>query len=164
MRLAKLLITVGAALALVVILSAYSLPFLKRCFPSPSDAYATDWTSVFVIDHIRTTGKWPTGWHDLRDEFDHLAPASHYAWTFDELQDRVWFDFDADIDAVRSADSPVHIFELTSGRYLSYNGDPNLLIREYLRTGDDPWRVDPPIGPNGGPGRGDPSTNDNDGG
>ena len=34
-------------------------------------------------------------------------------------------------------------------RRISYNGDPNPLIRDYLRTGDDPFRVDPPIGPHG---------------
>ena len=158
MRRVTLVITSAIFIALAIGLASYALPLLKRCFPSPSDAYATDWTSIFVIEHIRTTGIWPTGWHDLRDEYERLAPASHNAWTFDELQDRVWFDFGVDIDDVRNADPPLHIFELTSGRRISYNGDPNKLIRDYLRTGDDPWRVDPPIGQHKGPGLTEPPT------
>ena len=138
MRRLKQAIIVTAVIALFIGGVSYAFPFLKRCFPSPSDAYATDWTSIFVIEHIRTTGKWPTAWDDLRDEYDRLAPQSHYAWTFEELQERVWFDFDADIHDVRDANPPRHIFELTSGRHLSYNGDPNELIRDFLRTGKDP--------------------------
>lgn len=150
MRFGKLIVVCIAVIALATLTRVYLVPFAVLCFPSPKDAYATDWTSIFVIDHLRTSDEWPNGWHDLRDEFDRLAPASHYAWTFEELQDRVWFDFDADIDDVRDTDPPIHIFELTSGRRLNYNGDPNELIRDYLRTGEDPYRVDPPIGPNGG--------------
>ena len=145
MRSAKPIVACIALVALAIATFVYLLPFAVLCFPSPKDAYATDWTSIFVIDHIRTTGEWPTGWNDLHDEFDTLAPASHYAWTFDELQELVWFDFSANIDRVRDSDPPVHVFHLTSGRKLSYNGDPNVLIRDYLQTGDDPWRVDPPI-------------------
>ena len=71
----KLVITFATILLVGLGSFSYALPFLKRSFPSPSDAYATDWMSIFVIDHIRTTGSWPTGWHDLRDEYDRLAPA-----------------------------------------------------------------------------------------
>ncbi len=149
MRYGKAVILVSTLAALVAGFRIYALPSLKRALPSPSDAYASDWTAIFVIEHIRTTGKWPTGWQDLRDEFERLAPESHYAWTFDELQDRVWFDFDAAINDVRAASPPRHIFALTSGRRISFNGDPNTLIRDYLRTGDDPNRVDPPIGKHG---------------
>lgn len=155
-RFGKPVVVCIAVIALVTMARIYLLPFAIVCFPSPQDAYATDWTSIFVIDHIRTSGEWPSRWEDLRDEFDRLAPESHYAWTFEELQGRVWIDFDVDLDDVRDADPPIHLFELTSGRQLSYNGDPNLLIRDYLRTGNDPWRVDPPIGENGGPGQNDP--------
>ena len=139
---------IAISLASVVIaFAAWVLagPYLIRCFPSPKDAYASDWTSIFVIDHIRTSGEWPTGWEDLRDEFDRLADLNHYAWTFDELQELVWFDWDAVLNDVRDASPPLQVFRLTSGRHLSYNGDPNLLIREYVRTGKDPNRVDPPI-------------------
>lgn len=52
---------------------------------------------------------------------------------------------------MRDADPPKEICRLTSGRQVSFNGDPNELIRNYLRTGEDPHRVDPPIGPHRGP-------------
>lgn len=139
----------------VVIVFLLTIPcvyvyFQVTSLSSFSDAYATDWTSIFVIDHLRTSHQWPEAWEDLRDEYDRLAPASHYAWTFDELQTRVWFDWNADPDAVRDADPPEKIFRLTSGKHVSFNGDPNVLIRDYLRTGEDPWRIDPPIGKKGG--------------
>ncbi len=55
------------------------------------DAYASDWTTEFVIAHLRANdNRWPTGWHDLKDEFDTLAAPQQYAWTFIELKDRVW--------------------------------------------------------------------------
>tara|TARA_R110002049_G_scaffold309173_1_gene517917 strand:+ start:1829 stop:2347 length:519 start_codon:yes stop_codon:yes gene_type:complete len=150
-RLAKPIIVTVVGLALVIAMCGFAAPFIKRCFPSPSDAYATDWTSIFVIDHIRTTGNWPESWGDLRDEYDRLADASHYAWTFDQLQERVWFNWDTSIADVRDSEPPMQVFRLTSGRRISYNGDPNILICDYLRTGDDPWRVDPPIKRGGEP-------------
>lgn len=134
--------TVVGVLILVPCLYVFFTIQSLRTFP---DAYASDWTSIFVIEHLRTSGAWPDGWSDLHDEYDRLANASHYAWTFDELQSRVWFDFDADMQEVREAEPPKTVFRLTSGRRVSFNGDPNLLIREYLRTGDDPHRIDPPI-------------------
>lgn len=131
--------------ALLLIPCVYSFCFI-RSLSGFSDAYASDWTSTFVIDHIRTSGVWPKGWDDLRDEYDRLATPSHYAWTFDELQSRVWLDFDADIDEVRSSDPPKTVFRLMSGKQISFNGDPNVLIREYLRTGNDPHRIESRIG------------------
>lgn len=157
----KLVITL-AAVTLLSIPCIYTVNVL-RSLASFSDAYASDWTATFVIEHLRTSGDWPGGWDDLRDEYDRLAPASHYAWTFDELQTRVWFDWDADPEAVRDADPPKEIFRLTSGRQVSFNGDPNELIRNYLRTGEDPHRVDPPIGPHGGPEQADAPVAENGG-
>ncbi|QEG40187.1 hypothetical protein [Roseimaritima ulvae] len=145
MRFAKPIIICVVSLALMIAVCGIAGPFIKRCLPSFSDAYASDWASIFIIDHIRTSGEWPKGWHDLRDEYDRLADADHYAWTFDEFQDRVWINWSARLDDVRNADPPMEVFRLASGRRISYNGDPNLLIREYLRTGKDPFRVDPPI-------------------
>ena len=139
----RLAITLMIA-AILCIPFAY-LFLLFRSFASFPDAYASDWTVVFVTDHIHTTGEWPKGWDDLKDEYDRMAPASHYAWTFDELQERVWLDWDADLDSVRSADPPQTIFRLTSGREASFNGDPNDLIRNFLRTGEAPWMKDLPI-------------------
>ena len=157
----RLVVTLGV-FVLLSISCIYIYVFL-RSLASFSDAYASDWMSTFVIDHLRTSGDWPEDWDDLRDEYDRLAPASHYAWTFDELQTRVWFDWNAVPEDVRNADPPQEIFRLTNGRQVSFNGDPNELIRAYLRTGEDPWRVDPPIGSQGGPRRVDPQSDESDG-
>jgi hypothetical protein len=101
-----------------------------------SDAYASDWTATFVIEHLKSTdNSWPISWDELRDEFDRMAEPTHYAWTFSELQDRVDFRFDVTAEQVRDSDPPLVVFRLTSGMTVSFNGDPNLLIRDHLRTG-----------------------------
>ncbi len=128
-----------AVLALLVAGSviAFSVIQVRSLVGLPSDAYASDWCAIFVIEHLKSTeNRWPTGWDELRDEFDRMAEPSHYAWTFQELQDRVDLDFDVTADHVREADPPLTVFELSSGRKVSYNGDPNKLIRHYLRTGE----------------------------
>lgn len=145
-RCLKRVTVISIAAALILVPCAYVFFFIRSLNTFP-DAYASDWTSTFLIDHLRTSGSWPTGWDDLRDEYDGLANASHYAWTFEELQARVWLDFDVDLAEIRDAEPAKTVFRLTSGRRVSFNGDPNVLIREYLRTGMDPHRVDPPIGP-----------------
>ncbi len=97
------------------------------------DAYASDWTTEFVIAHLRENdNRWPTGWDDLKDEFDTLAEPGHYAWTFDELKDRVWLDWDADPEQIAISAPPKTVFRLTSGRQASYGGDPNERLRDYL--------------------------------
>ena len=105
----------------------------------PSDAYAADWMSIFVIEHLKESGgEWPQGWHDLRDEYERLEDPSHYAWTFEELQERVVFRFDVTSDEVRNAEPMMRVFELSSGRQVSYDGDPNERIRDFLLSGDAP--------------------------
>lgn len=97
------------------------------------DAYASDWTTEFVIAHLRENeNRWPTEWDDLKDEFDTLAEPGHYAWTFAELQERVWLDWDANPRQIAISDPPLTVFRLTSGRQASYGGDPNERIRDYL--------------------------------
>ena len=117
----------GAWLAVVAVNNVVKLP---------PDVYASDWTAIFVIEHLRSSGNsWPTKWSDLKDEFDRMAKPSHYAWTFSELQKRVNLRFDVTAEMVRDAEPQLEVFRLTSGRTVSYDGDPNDLIRHYLRTG-----------------------------
>lgn len=102
----------------------------------PQDAYASDWTAIFIIEHLKATeNTWPRSWADLQDEFDRMAEPSHYAWSFTELQQRVDLQFHLTSEQVRDADPPVEAIRLTSGRRVSYDGDPNLNVRDYLRTG-----------------------------
>ena len=109
---------------------------LFKSFAGLSDAYASDWTAIFIIEHLKATeNHWPTSWVDLQDEFDRMAEPSHYAWSFAELQERVNLRFDLTSDQVRDADPPVEAIRLTSGRRVSFDGNPNVNVREYLRTG-----------------------------
>lgn len=97
------------------------------------DAYASDWTAAFVIAHLQENdNRWPTGWDDLKDEFDTLSDTGKYAWTFAELQHRVWLDWSADPRQIATTDPPITVFRLKSGRQASYGGDPNERIRDYL--------------------------------
>ena len=120
-------------IALILLIAAagvWVIRFTKQVIGIPREAYASDWTAVFIIDHLRTSGTWPTGWHDLRDEYDRLAVPQHYAWTFDELQTLIDVNWDSSVDAIRESDVPLDNVQLTSGRQVSYNGDPDVLIHD----------------------------------
>lgn len=114
----------------------YAAFVFKSVVELPQDAYASDWTAAFIIEHLKATeNTWPKSWLDLQDEFDRMADPSHYAWSFAELQERIQVRFDLTSDQVRDADPPIQAIRLTSGRGVSYGGDPNVDVRECLRTG-----------------------------
>lgn len=99
------------------------------------DAYASDWTAVFVIEHLKSSdGTWPASWEELRDEFDRLAAPEHYAWSFEALQERVDLRFDVTAAEVRDSEPPLVVLRLKSGKQVRFGDDPNLKIRECLRT------------------------------
>ncbi len=125
---------------------AKALSFVKQVLPNPREAYASDWTAIFIIDHIRTSGEWPTGWHDLRDEYDRLAVPEHYAWTFEQLQSFIIVDWEVTIAEIQDSDVPLDYVRLTSGRTWSYAGDPDKLIYDYIQTGEDPNQIHEKIG------------------
>ena len=120
--------------------------FAQTAIGVPREAYASDWTAVFIIEHLRTSETWPTGWLDLQDEFDQLAVPSHYAWTFNKLQTLIDVDWDASVSEIRDSETPPQHVRLTSGRSVSFNGDPNALIYDYITTGNDPNRIRERIG------------------
>jgi len=140
-----------ALILLFIAAGVWVFRFAKQVVGIPREAYASDWTAIFIIDHLRTSGKWPTGWHDLRDEYDRLAVPRHYAWTFDELQTLIVVNWDSSIDAIRESDVPLDSVQLTSGRQVSYNGDPDRLIYDYVHTGNDPLQIHDRIGDLGEP-------------
>ncbi len=97
------------------------------------DAYASDWTSEFVIQHLKTSGNsWPTDWADLEDEYAFFK--SHdYAFSFLELQELVDVRWDTDASAVANSDPPMKVITLASGSGSHFEGDePNARIRDYL--------------------------------
>ncbi len=135
-----------AVLLLVLAVTGWVVWFVRQVAGIPREAYASDWTGVFIIEHIRTTGEWPTGWHDLRDEFDRLAVPEHYAWSFQELQTVIQVDWDVSIAEIRESNGPMDHVRLTSGRQVSYGGDPDELIYDYIKTGRDPNQIRERIG------------------
>lgn len=102
------------------------------------NAYATDWASEFVVEHLKSTdNQWPCGWHDLRDEYERLAKPNHYPWRWEELQERITIDWDADPAALAKAapatSPPFHIIRLTDCSNSHWEGsEPNLKILRYL--------------------------------
>ena len=130
-RIATISIVTVIILGVAIVVCYFVILF--RSFNQFPDAYASDWMAVFVIEHLKSTdGQWPRSWEDLRDEYDTMAEPSHYAWTFAELQDRVVFDWNANVDQVAIADPPLDVFQLTSGQEVSFGGNPDVLIRDYL--------------------------------
>ncbi|TWT76173.1 hypothetical protein [Neorhodopirellula pilleata] len=140
-----------ALAVLVFAAGAWVVRFAEEVVGIPREAYASDWTAIFIIDHLRTSGDWPTGWHDLRDEYDRLAVPQHYAWTFDELQTLIDVNWDSSIDAIRESEVPLDNVQLTSGRQVSYNGDPDVLIHDAVRTGSYEHQIRRRIGEEGEP-------------
>jgi hypothetical protein len=102
------------------------------------NAYATDWASEFVVEHLKSTdNQWPRGWHDLRDEYDRLAEPNHYPWPWEELQERITIDWEADPVALAKADPsnspPFQAIWLTDGSNSHWEGsEPNLKVLRYL--------------------------------
>lgn len=98
------------------------------------DSYVSDWTAEFVIAHLKTNdNQWPRSWEDLRDE--HTAE-ERCPFPFDEFQSRVEFDWNADSAIVAAAQPPQMVVQLTSGRSVGYDVDPNETIHDYLSTQD----------------------------
>ena len=135
-----------SVLVTIVFAATWTISFLKQVVGIPHEAYASDWTAAFVIDHVRSTGEWPKNWDDLRDEYDRLAVPAHYAWTFEELQMLVKVDWNTDVSQIRLSKTPVVLIRLTSGRRVSFNGDPNQLIYDFVNTGNDPNQIHSRIG------------------
>lgn len=112
------------------------------------NAYANDWASEFVVEHLKSTdNEWPHGWDDLRDEYDRLAKPSHYPWSWEELQERIVIDWDADPAVLVTADPtnspPFQVIRLSDGSNSHWEGsEPNLKVLEYLLESTD-W-PDPP--------------------
>jgi hypothetical protein len=74
---------IGCALIALVISTISSVVSHTR------DAYASDWTAEFVIQHLKTSGnQWPSSWTDLQDEYAFFQ--SHgYPFSYRELQELV---------------------------------------------------------------------------
>ena len=140
----KLILVTALVLACGIV--AWGIRMMLTVASLPREAYASDWTSVFIIEHLRRTDRWPTGWEDLRDEYDELARPTHYAWTFEELQSLIDVRWDATLEEIQNSKTPIDLVRLSSGKSVSFNGNPNDLIFDYVKTGNDPHRIRERIG------------------
>ena len=104
------------------------------------DAYAMEWTGGIMVDYLRSNdGRWPGGWEDLRDTFESEATRASPLFTFEELQERVWVDWDFDPDAYfgrhggKAGSDSFEVVRLRSGRRTFWPGfEPNEMIYEQL--------------------------------
>lgn len=96
------------------------------------DAYASDWTTEFLISHLQSNdNSWPLSWEDLEDEHVSRYPQP-CPFTFAEIRDRVELNFNVDAAVIANAEHRVSFFRLKSGSGANYGGDPNVRIRDYL--------------------------------
>ena len=102
------------------------------------DAYASDWTTEFLISHLESNGNtWPTSWSDLEDEHAARYPQP-CPFTFAEIQDRVELKFNVDATVIANTRDPITFFRLKSGSGANYGGDPNVRIRDHLTSRSKP--------------------------
>lgn len=96
------------------------------------DAYASDWTTEFVISHLQSNdNSWPSSWDDLQDEHAARYPQP-CPFTLSEIRERVELNFSVDSIDISNAKAPNVFFRLKSGSGANYGGDPNVRIRDYL--------------------------------
>lgn len=82
---------------------------------------------------------WPRSWEDLRDDYETCVVRSGGPWSFEELQQRVRVDWNADAKRLASqanAAGPVRfrVIRLADGSDDHYQGyEPNAIVRDYLR-------------------------------
>ena len=103
------------------------------------DAYAAEWVGGMVVHHMAANGgAWPTGWEDLRDDYEASVAEVGRPWTFEELRNRVQVDWSADprrlAEAVPPAKGPpFRVIWLRSGSNAHWRGfEPNQTVYDYL--------------------------------
>jgi len=103
------------------------------------NSYAVWWAADMVIHHLESTdNRWPTGWDDLRDDYEALAVGSGRPWTFDEIRERVEVDWKADPDQLtrKATEYPTESFRvvwLLDGSDHHYQDhEPNEMIAGFL--------------------------------
>lgn len=104
------------------------------------NCYAVWWVADMVIEHLESNGgRWPTTWDDLQDDYDACVRRSGAAWKFDELQERVTVDWNANpSELARSSaetEGPPFLVIKVRNNVNVYWGhqEPNRKILEYLK-------------------------------
>lgn len=109
------------------------------------DGYAKWDAATLLIEYMEThDGRWPTGWHDLRDVHARLRGAwdgtprpSIRTPSFEEISSRVGIDWSADPKRLATATpdharEPFRVVWALSGTTTTIT-EPNQLILDYLR-------------------------------
>ena len=132
-----------AILIAIVCSLAYGIYFgIEFVGATVGPRYALQWTSAFIVEHLKNNdNKWPTGWEDLRDEYESMAEPDFYAWSFDELQTLVDVRWNITLpDDMTTLEDATRSIVSVSGdnKYTRVlEGDvriANQEIRDYLRT------------------------------
>ncbi|QNN22392.1 hypothetical protein HED60_08930 [Planctomycetales bacterium ZRK34] len=105
-----------------------------------NNAYAKWHVAALVIDHMKVNNDaWPTGWDDLRDDFDRRVTQSGQSWSFDTLRERVVIDWTVDPEKLAHVEviddqQPFNVIRARHGIDSSWEGaEPNRMILDYLR-------------------------------
>lgn len=134
-RLKRILAIVLLSLLLLAVRFVVSfIVAANRMLDRKLNGNAIDWTAELIIEHIDTDGgNWPTGWEDLRDDYDSLTISINKPWFFDDFATLVEIDWNAETPAVQSVTEPVRVVWLKDGSADHNTGrEPNQLIWQYL--------------------------------
>lgn len=83
-----------------------------------SDAYMLEWVSIMVAEHIKSTGKLPANWTELKDEYEQLPNlVGEIAIPLAELQQNIDVVFSLNIEEVANRERhDLHYLRLKSGQ------------------------------------------------
>jgi hypothetical protein len=129
---------IGCAV-LVAILIGSGYGFL-RIDQAIRNAYACSWVAQMVVEHMKgNSGRWPSSWDDLRDDYQTCVTRSGQPWSFAELSRRVDVDWQADPDHLLNDSKGVdhagfRVITLSDGTAVHWEkSEPNQIVLEYLR-------------------------------
>jgi len=98
-----------------------------------------EWVGSLMVRHLEENdGAWPSGWEDLRDDYDAQTSSGNAPWSFGELKDRTIVDWDADPSELVEAElrhdaPPFYVVTVRNGQYTHWGFDPNEMILECLQ-------------------------------
>ncbi|MCH2211889.1 MAG: hypothetical protein MK110_11350 [Fuerstiella sp.] len=129
--------TVCVVLVILCLAGGYCLHRLNQ---GVRNAYAVWWVADLVVEHMKANNnQWPTGWDDLRDDYQTCTERSQ-PFSFDELSGRTQIDWQA-IPSVLVAESKGHqiakfrVITLTDGTESHWEkSEPNQIVLDYLRS------------------------------
>ncbi|HAU37543.1 MAG TPA: hypothetical protein DCX07_07465 [Phycisphaerales bacterium] len=128
-------------LAAVLCAGTFFVIAIRHCLKiTVPNAYAVWWVADMVIEHMEANdGAWPSGWNDLRDDYEWCTKKAGRSWTFEELRSRVEVDWSADPSrllktAPQFQDKPFRVIWLRDGSNAYWAAhEPNTMILEYLK-------------------------------